>query len=137
MAVINDIQALKQHLRSSYHIPKNFNTPGWDDLEFSSASYNRDNPNAKTSFLRNTPWEEVKKLIVTTVSSTTAHRYNQPHGTIVAIHKFPRVIGEKIVFRNGVNDLNGYHKIYCQRLKVVYTVYSPTNFEVITAYPVH
>ena len=135
MSIVNRYR-LRKHLMGSLHLPRRFNSQGWDDLEDDCATFRRDKGKAKTMFRRGMTWQDVANFIYQTITSPDMPPYLH-YGKWIAIRTFGFVVGQEVNFSSQRNSRHRYrlHRRPLYRVKVVFTEVRRGRYIVKTAYP--
>ena len=143
---ISNLEDFKQHLKDSYHIPKQDTEGNVQSLLIESALENKRNyPQKRTTcFLPpNTPhgkdyWPykecELLNLVRDTVRFGNKRLLNRK-GYIEATHRFNSCIGIHSTFKNGRDERIGFEIKELYSVKVVYIQKSSNSIVAVTAFP--
>ena len=143
---ISNLEDFLQHLRDSYHIPKQDTQDNVQSLLIESAFENKRNYPEKrtTSFLRpKTPhgkdyWPYKKCELLNVVKDTVRFGNKWPpnrKGYIKATHRFNSCIGIHCAFKNGRDERNGFEIKELYSVKVFYRQESSNSIVAVTAFP--
>ena len=137
MSIVNRYR-LRKHLMHSLHLPRRFNSQGWDDLEYDCATFRRDTGKTKTMFRKGMTWQDVLNLIYQTITSPDIPPYLH-FGKWIAIRTFGFVVGQKVNFSSQRNSRRRRYRLHRRplyRVKVVFTkVHRGRYISVKTAHP--
>ena len=139
---ISNLKDFIQHLKDSYHIPKQDTQDNGQSLLIESAFENK--RKRKTCFLRpKTPhgkdyWPYKKCELLNVVKDTVRFGNKGPpnrKGYIEATHRFNSCIGIHCAFKNGRDERSGFEIKELYSVKVVYIQESSNSIVAVTAFP--
>ena len=143
---ISNLKDFIQHLKDSYHIPKQDTQDNGQSLLIESAFENKRNylQKGKTCFLRpKTPhgkdyWPYKNRELLNVVKDTVRFGNKGPpnrKGYIKATHRFNSCIGIHYAFKNGRDERSGFEIKELYSVKVVYIQESSNSIVAVTAFP--
>lgn len=133
MPIVN-LFYLRPKLIASLHLPRRFNSRGWDDLEYACARFRRDTGRTKSMFRRGMTWRYVLDLINETIASPDIRPYLH-YGKWIAIRTFNFDVGQQVKFSKRRNHPPRLTRQPLYRVKVVFTEVRQGRYRVTTAHP--